>query len=156
MIKKNVSVEKLLQKIKHYCAYQERSHYETREKLYSFGLSKQAVESMLTQLITEDFLNEERFACSFARGKMRIKHWGKVKIKYELKQRRVSDYNIKTALKQLDESEYIAILQKLVSQKWEAFKTEVAFARQAKTVAYLLQKGFELPLVQAAIKNCGN
>src|SRR6187401_2447386 len=100
MQQKNIGTEKALQKIKHYCAYQERSHYEVKEKLYSFGLYKNEVELLLSQLVEENYLNEERYAIAFAGGKFRIKQWGRVKIKYELKQKQVSEYSIKKALKQ--------------------------------------------------------
>jgi regulatory protein len=92
MFGKNIGTEKAWQKIKHYCAYQERSHAEAREKLYSFGLYRQEVETLLSQLIEENYLNEERFAVAFAGGKFRMKQWGKTKIKYELQQKRVSAY----------------------------------------------------------------
>lgn len=156
MIKKNVSVDIIFQKIKHFCSYQERSHYETREKLYSFGLYKSQVEDILTQLITDDYLNEERFAKAFARGRFRLKQWGRTKIKYELKLRKVSDYNIKTALKEIPADEYTATLQKLADSKWTSLKGGTKLERQAKTTAYLLQKGYEIPLVQQAIETIIN
>lgn len=145
-------VEKNVEKIKQYCAYQERSHFDVREKLYSLGLYKTQVETIITQLITSGYLDEERFATSFARGKFKLKQWGRIKIKYALKLKRVSDYNIKTALKQIDEDDYKATLQKVASTKWNSLKDEHYITRQAKATAYLLQKGFEAPLVQQAIK----
>lgn len=152
MIKKNESVDKVLLKIKHFCAYQERSHYEVREKLYALGLHKTQVEDTLTLLITEDYLNEERFAKSFARGRFRLKQWGRVKIRYELKLRKVSDYNIKTAMKEISIDEYTTTLQKLAYSKWSSLKGGHKLERQAKATAFLMQKGFEAPLVQQAIK----
>ena len=145
-------VEKAVEKIKHYCAYQERSHFEVREKLYSLGLYKTQVETILTQLIADGYLDEERFACSFARGKFNLKQWGRIKIKYALKLKLVSDYNIKTALKQIDENDYKAILQKIAAAKWDALKGGHYISRQAKTTSYLLQKGFEPPLVQQVVR----
>ena len=85
--KQQYSKEQALQKLRHYCAYQERCHAEVKEKLYSFGLRKQMVEESIAQLIEEDYLNEERFAIQFAGGKFRMKQWGRVKIKHELKQK---------------------------------------------------------------------
>lgn len=151
-INRQLSAEQAEQKIKHYCAYQERSHFEVREKLYALGLRKNQVETLLTQLITENYLDEERFAASFARGKFNQKQWGRVKIKYALKLKRVSDYNIKTALKQLNEDSYLTVLQKLATDKWALLKGEQYINRQAKTTAYLLQKGFEPPLVHQAVR----
>lgn len=141
-----------LEKIKHFCAYQERSHFEVKQKLYSLGLHFNKVEELLAKLIEENYLNEERFAQSFARGKFRIKRWGRVKIKYELKAKKVSEYNIKNALKQIDEGEYTVTLQQLAEKKWAALEGENALTRQAKTLQYLLQRGFEMPLAQQAVK----
>src|SRR6478735_1227030 len=95
-----------LQKAKHYCAYQERSHSEVRDKLYSFKLHRNEVEQLLTQLIEEDYLNEERFAMVYAGGKFRIKSWGKEKIKYALKQKQVSEYCIRKALAAISAIDY--------------------------------------------------
>ena len=84
------SLETYWQKIKHYCAYQERCHGEVRNKLYSFDLKKKNVEDIIARLIEEDYLNEERFALAFARGKFRMKRWGKEKIFFALKQKHFS------------------------------------------------------------------
>lgn len=151
--RKQLSKEQALQKAKHYCAYQERSHYEVKEKLYSFGLYKQQVEELLSQLIEEGYLNEERFAIQFAGGKFRMKQWGRIKIKYELKQKFVSDYCIKKALKQIDEAEYLSTLRKLASKKWLAIKADSSnkFTRLAKATDYLLQKGYEPELVKKVV-----
>src|SRR5687767_15443183 len=111
--RKQLTKEQALQKLRHYCAYQERCHVEVKEKLYSFGLRKQMVEESIAQLIEEDYLNEERFAIQFAGGKFRMKQWGRVKIKYALKQKQVSEYCIKKAMKELDEKDYGNTLQKL-------------------------------------------
>ena len=147
---KNIGTEKAWQKIKHYCAYQERSHAETRDKLYGFGLYKQEVETLLCQLIEENYLNEERFAVAFAGGKFRMNHWGRIKIKYELQQKRVSTYCIKMALSQIDEADYEQCLHKLARTKWASFKSEAsAIEKRSKLQGYLLQKGFESQLVSA-------
>ncbi len=140
-----------LQKLKHFCGYQERSHYETQQKLYSLGLYKKDVEIVLSQLIEENYLNEERYAIAFAGGRFRIKQWGKVKIKYELQQHKVSSYNITKALKSIDETNYTTALQELTAKKWESLKSEQYLNRQAKTTSFLLQRGFEHNLIAAAI-----
>lgn len=148
----SISKEKALPKIRYYCAYQERSHQEVKEKLYGFGLRKTEVEELIATLIEEDYLNESRFAEQFAGGKFRMKKWGKVKITHELKQRQVSPYNMKKALAAIPEEDYINTLQKLVHDKWISLKHEQYINRQAKTIAYLLQKGYEAPLIKEAIK----
>lgn len=151
--RKQLTKEQALQKARFYCGYQERSHAEVKEKLYSFGLRKQEVEESLSQLIEENYLNEERFAAQFAGGKFRMKHWGRVKIKYELKQKQVSEYNIKKALKEIDEEDYLKTLQKLAEEKWNSITGEGVnrFVKMSKTTDYLMQKGFETELVRRAI-----
>jgi len=141
-----------LQKVKHYCAYQERSHSEVKDKLYSYGLHKSDVETILSQLIEENYLNEERFALQFAGGKFRMKQWGRVKIKYELKQRQVSEYCIKKALKSIDETAYEKTLQKLFDDKIKTLRSEKnIFIKKKKVQDYLLQKGFEADLVRGML-----
>ena len=149
--KQSFTPDQALQKIKQFCAYQERCHREVTEKLYSFGLYKKAVEIILSNLIEENFLNEERFAIAFAGGKFRMKQWGRVKIKYELKQKGVSSYCISLALKEIEEETYLTTLKTLATKKWESLKGEQYLNRQAKTTTYLLQKGFELHLISAVI-----
>lgn len=139
-------------KIKHFCSYQERSHQEVKDKLYGFGLNKLEVETIISTLIEEDYLNEERFAQQFVGGKFRMKQWGRVKIKYELKLKRVSEYNIKKALTIISEEEYAATLHKLATTKWKLLKAEQYINREVKTTNYLMQKGYEPTLIKAAIQ----
>ena len=146
--KKKLTPDQALQRGKQYCSYQERSHAETKEKLYSFGLYKTEVEKLLSQLIEEDYLNEERFAAAYARGKFRMKQWGRIKIKYELKQKQVSEYCIKKALREINEEEYEKTLEKLFTEKSEEVQSEKnVFTRKRKIKDYLLQKGFELDMI---------
>jgi len=140
-----------LQKLKHYCAYQERCHSEVKEKLYNLGVGKKDHDGIIATLIEEDYLNEERFAFAFAGGRFRIKQWGRVKIKYELKQKQVSDYSINKALKQIKEKEYWAVLKKLAEDKYASLKNEQPFLRKKKTMDYLLRKGFEGELVRGMV-----
>src|SRR5690349_25179864 len=122
--KKQLTKEQALQKARHYCGYQERSHAEVKEKLYSFGLRQQEVDEILSLLIEENYLNEERFAIQFAGGHFRMKQWGRVKIKYGLKQKRVSEYCIKKAMKEIDDEDYLKTLQRLAEKKWDSVKGE--------------------------------
>lgn len=151
MYKKQLTPEQALQKLKHYCAYQERSHSEVKEKLYNLGIRKNEHDGIIASLIEEDYLNEERFAIAFAGGKFRMKQWGRTKIKYELRQKQVSDYSIKKALQQIKENEYSATLKKLAKEKLASLKDEQHFIRKKKTMDYLLQKGFEMELVHGAL-----
>ena len=151
--KKQLTKEQALQKARHYCGYQERSHAEVKEKLYSFGLRRQEVDETLSRLIEDDYLNEERFACQFAGGHFRMKRWGRVKITYELKQKQVSEYCIRKAMKEIDEDDYIKTLEKLAADKWATLATEPnLFIKLRKTSDYLMQKGYESGLVRAAIE----
>jgi regulatory protein len=148
---KSFTPQQAFAKAKHYCAYQERSHAEVKEKLYSFKLTKVDVETILSQLIEENYLNEERFARLFAGGRFRLKKWGRIKIAYELKQKRVSSYNIKIALEEIDETQYRETLFKLAIQKWKTLKSDQCIVRQAKTQKYLMQKGFEPNLIRVVM-----
>ncbi len=147
-----MTLEQALQKARHYCGYQERCHSEVTEKLYSLGLWKKDVDEALSRLIEENYLNEERFAIQFAGGRFRMKQWGRVKIRYELKQRQVGDYCIKKALAEIDEEDYDRVLTKLMTEKWESLRGETnLFVRRRKVQDYLLQKGFEPGLILSAL-----
>lgn len=151
--KNSVTKEQAFQKAKHYCAYQERSHSEARDKLYSLGLWKKDVEELLSRLIEEDYLNEERFAKQFAGGKFRMKQWGKVKIQYELKQKQVSAYCIKKALQEISEEDYDKTIRKLSSKKISTLKSEKnIFIKKKKLQDYLIQKGYEWDIVSEMLK----
>ena len=147
--KKRLTKEQALQKIRYYVNYQERCHQEVKDKLYSFGLYKQDVETLIATLIEENHLNEERFATMFAGGKFRMKNWGRVKIRYELKQMRISDYCIRIGLKVIDETAYRASLEKIAQKKWESLSGEKnQFSKKAKTLGSLLSKGYEPELAR--------
>jgi regulatory protein len=149
--KQQLSLDQALQKARHYCAYQERCHSEVKEKLYGFGLRKNDVEEALSRLIEDSYLNEERFAVQFAGGRFRMKQWGKVKIRYELKQKQVGEYCIKKALASISEDDYGHTLTKLAEDKWEALQDEEAYVRRQKTQNYLVQKGYESDKVMAVL-----
>ncbi len=134
-------------KIEDWCAYQERCQQEVRDKLYSYGLRSGDVEELISRLISDNFLNEERFARAFAGGKFRIKKWGRIKIKVELKSRRVSDYCIRKGLEEIPDKDYRKTLQKLLSDK-EAILTEKnKIRRKYKLLRYAYSKGYEQELV---------
>ncbi len=151
MYKQLLTPEQALQKAKHYCAWQERCHSEVKEKLYSYGLKKHHVDILLTQLIEENYLNEERYAQQFTGGHFRMKQWGRIKIRHELKQKGISDYLIKKSFREIDEDAYLQTLQKLVAAKWKTLKGNTLL-KNSKVTAYLLQKGFENPLIQQCLK----
>jgi len=149
--KKFLTKEQALQKVKQYCAYQERSHYEVQQKLYELGIRKQDQDEIIASLIEEDYLNEERFAKAFAGGKFRMKDWGRKKIYYALKEKRVSEYSIKQALKEIDEEQYQKNLRELTQEKYESLKDEQYLIRKRKTIDFMLQKGYESELVTKVV-----
>ncbi|HET6990599.1 MAG TPA: regulatory protein RecX, partial [Bacteroidia bacterium] len=134
-------------KAESYCAYQERCQQEMRDKLYSWGLHGDAVENVIAGLISKNFLNEERFAKAFSGGKFRIKKWGRVKIRMELKRRKLSEYCIKKGLAEIDEDDYLKTLKKVAEEKAKAVKEKDAQKKKYKVMSYLLSRGFESDLI---------
>jgi regulatory protein len=155
MFKKTFTPQQALQKLKHYCAYQERCHSEVKQKLYDLGVWKKDHDEIIASLIQENYLNEERFAIAFAGGKYRLKKWGRVKIRHELKQKQVTEYCIKKALKEIDEDEYHRTLLALADTKYKSLAKDQWLIRKKKTVDHLLQKGFELPLINSVLVELG-
>lgn len=149
----SLTPDQALPKIKQYCAYQERCHAEVRDKLYSYKLNRNEVEQIISQLITENYLNEERFAKLYAGSKFRMNHWGRVKIKQALKAKQVSDYCSKKGLKEIDESDYQKTFKKLADQKLKTIKSEKnIFVKKRKLQDFLLQKGFESSMINQLLK----
>ena len=148
----NPGTEVAFQKIKQYCDYQERSHDEVKQKLYSYGLYPAEVDELMAKLIELNLLNEERFAIAFAGGKFRIKNWGKQRIIQELKAKRVSSYCIQSALAQISDEDYKATFEKLVLRKWESLRKEKnQFTKKQKLRQYLLYKGYENKMIMEYI-----
>ena len=149
----NIGPEKAFQKIRQFCAYQERNHHEVKDKLYGYGLYTEQIETLISQLIEENFLNEERYAIAFAVGRFRIKDWGKVKIKYEMKKNQISDYCIKKALLTIKPEEYRQKLQKLFEAKLKTVRAEKnIYNKKRKLQNYLLQKGYESSLINELLQ----
>lgn len=151
-----LSNEQALQKIRHYCAYQERCHQEVKEKLYGFGLRKDEVETLISKLIEDNYLDEERFAIQYAGGKFRMKQWGKRRIEAELKNRQVSAYCIRKGLAQIEPADYAGALRKLAEEKYRSLAGEEPFVARAKTMSYLLYKGYEPDLAAKAVDGIVN
>ena len=149
--KKNCTPHEALVKAESWCAYQERCQQEVRDKLYSWGLHENDVENLIAELITKNFLDEERFAKAYAGGKFRIKKWGRVKIRLELKRRKLSDYCIKKGLAEIDEDEYLKTLVKVMQGKMNSTKEKNPMKKKYKVMNYLLSRGFENDLVREVI-----
>jgi regulatory protein len=150
---KHHTPEQALIKIRDWCAYQERCQQEARDKLYDYGLKTDEVENMIAQLVNENFINEERFAIAFAGGKFRIKKWGKVKIKQELKAKHISDYCIKKGLAIIDSTEYINTLKKVLALKAKSITEKNFLKKKQKLVRYALSKGYEQDLIFDVLKS---
>lgn len=135
-----------------YCAYQERTQQEVRDKLYQYGLYSDAVEEVLTELITEGFVNEERYAQAFSRGKFNQNKWGRVKIEMMLRQKGLSNYCIQAGLKEIAEEDYQQQIRELISKKWNSLEGEDDYNRKHKTVRYLMGKGYEPDLIWSHFK----
>jgi regulatory protein len=151
MQKKFHTKEEALQKLRHYCGYQERSHSEVQQKLWDLGVRRAEHDEIISSLIEDDYLNEERFAQQFAGGKFRLKDWGRKKIYYALKEKKVSEYIIKKAMKEIDEDAYQKTLNSLAEKKYASLKGEQYLMRKKKTIDFLLQRGFESELVTKAV-----
>lgn len=137
-----------------YCNYQPRCHQEVRNKLYELGCKTPEVEALISELIEKNLLNEELYARAIARGKFRMKHWGKRKIIQQLKQNKISDYCIKKALAEIDGDEYFNTLKRLAGKKWTELKGERNHQiKKFKTYRYLLQKGYEADFINDAIND---
>ena len=147
MKKQVTSIEEVKRKLESFCVYQDRCHKEVEKKLAEYHLIPEAKEHILLHLLEHNFLNEERFAKSFARGKFRIKKWGKQRITRELKLRDISVYNIKVALKEIDEEDYLASLYDLIEKKNNQVTEENTFKRKKKIIDFLLYRGYETELV---------
>lgn len=146
------TLDQALEKLKHFCSYRDRAHIEVKSKLHQLGVWGEDVDEIIAALITEDYLNEERFARSFARGKFRMKNWGRKKIIQTLRFKQISPYCIRKGLEEIDDEEYMKTLTKLATKKYATLKSEQYLRRQYKTTQYLLSKGYEADLVRDAVQ----
>lgn len=149
--KKSFTVNEIKRKLENYCVYQDRCHKEVEQKMREFILIPEAKEIILLSLLKDNFLNEERFAKSFARGKFRIKNWGKQRIVRELKFKDISAYNIKTALKEIDEEEYLKTIYRITENRNEVINEVNVYKRKQKLIGFLMRKGFENELVYKVV-----
>ena len=139
------STKKIMyEKMKHYCAYQERCQKEVEEKLRELKVDRDMADEIILSLLHENFLKEERYARAIARGKFRINQWGKNKIKAALRFSQISDNLIQMAMSEIDDEEYQQTIQKLYDSKYHSLRDSKPAVRKQKTINYLLQKGFEM------------
>lgn len=147
MQRKTFTVEEAKRKLEYYCAYQDRCHKEVEKKLHELNMIPEAQEILIIHLIENDFLNEERFARSFTRGKFRIKKWGRQRIRRELKMKNISDNNIKMALSTIDDLEYENVFHELSKKRVAELKDSNKYKKRKKLADYLLYRGWESHLV---------
>lgn len=150
--KKQYSIQEAREKIRAFCAYRERSQYEVRNKLYEYGLYTDAVNEEISALIQENFLNEERFARAYVRGKFLIKKWGRIKIRQGLYPHQLSDYILKKAFSEIDEDLYFETLREIIDKKSREVKLKNEFQRNGKIAQYAMSRGFEPDLVWEIVK----
>lgn len=140
-------------KLESLCAYQERCQFELRQKLFSWGFGIEQSDQLISDLISNRFLDEERFASAFVSGKFRIKKWGRIKIKSHLSQKHISSYSIQKGLKEIDMDEYWETLVHLASRKMTDLRHEKdSWTKKAKIMRFLQSKGYESDLIQDAVK----
>ena len=146
------SVTEAKRKLEHFCVYQDRCHSEVQTKLKEMKMIPIAIDNIIIHLIEHNFLNEERFAKSYARGKFNIKNWGKIRIIRGLKIRKISDYNIKTALKEFTEEDYLDKLNTISEKKLVTITETNTYKKRKKLADYLLYRGWESHLVYEKTK----
>ena len=149
---KTYTVLEAQQKLEYYCAYQERCHQEVNQKLREMNMIPEAIDVIIVYLIDNNFLDETRFASSFARGKHRMKHWGKIRIVNELKFRKISAFNIKEALKQISDQEYHETFEATADFCWRNLQESNTLKKRKKFCDYMLRKGFESGIVYEKVK----
>ena len=145
--KKTYTVQEATKKLEHYCAYQERCHKEVRKKLQSMYMIPEAIDVIIVHLLDHNFLNEERFAKAFVRGKFRIKHWGRRRLILELKQKDISKFNINLALLEIEDEEYLEIFSALSEKRVDLIKESNIYKKRKKFIDYFLYRGWESHLV---------
>lgn len=142
----------ILNKLRHYCAYQERCHEEVRTKLLSLKVYGDRLEEVISQLVQEDFLNEERYAKAYAGGKFRMQKWGRERIRKELRFRKISEYCIRQAMEEIPEEDYVLTLDQLIRSAKKRYASGTPAQRHYKLMNYLLSKGYERSLITERLK----
>ena len=155
-MKEVYSIKEAVHKIEHFCAYQERCHEEVVQKLRSMKMDSEEIDTIMVHLISDNFLNEERFACSFARGKHRIKHWGKIRIVNELKSKKITQTLINIALREISPEEYATTFHTLAERNWEFLRETNLMKKRKKFCDYMLRRGFESNMVFEKVKELEN
>lgn len=146
-IKKTYTLQEATRKLEHYCAYQERCHQEVRQKLETMHMIPEAIDTIIVHLLKHNFLNEERFAKTFVRGKFKFKNWGRSRLTYELKKKEIGKVNINQALAEIENEKYIEVFNNLAEKRLHNIKETNKFKKKKKLIDYLLYRGWEMHLV---------
>lgn len=146
-VNNSYTIEEAKRKLEHYCAYQERCHKEVFTKLKELNMIPAAIDQIIVHLLDHNFLNETRFAETFSRGKFRVKKWGRIRITNELKQRKISAYNIKKGLAQINDEDYYNTFNELALRRFESLKESNKYKKRKKLADYLLYRGWESAMV---------
>ncbi len=145
--KKTYTLQEATKKLEHYCAYQERCHQEVRQKLLGMYMIPEAIDVIIVHLLEHNYLNEERFAKTFVRGKFRIKKWGRRRLTQELERKDISKVNINQAITEIDDNNYIETFHDLAEKKANSLKESNKFKKRKKLINYLIYRGWESHLV---------
>jgi len=151
MKKKILTLLEAQKKMEHYCAYQERCHKEVVKKLQELGMIPISIDTIVSQLVENNYINETRFAQSYARGKFRIKKWGKIRIRRELKARDLSDYNIKKGLEEIPDSDYNTTFWALFEKRKKEVYENIPSVQKKKIIRYMVYRGWELEKIYEAM-----
>ena len=144
--------EKAIKRLMKYCAYQDRCHLEVENKLNDLGVYGEKKDQVMAELIEQNFLNEERFAKSFARGKFRMKKWGRNKILNELQKRQISEYCIRKGIEEIDEGEYYKVLRNILIDQFEKHKNDSPLLAKDKAIKYASKKGYEARMIFSVVR----
>lgn len=150
--KKILTKSEALKKAAAWCAVQERCQQEVRGKLYSWNVFDMDAEQVIAELVSSGFVNEERFAKAYAGGKFRIKKWGRIKIKTELKRKNISDYCIRKGMQEINDKEYFMVMKELISKKEKIAREKNYYRKMNKLASFVMQKGYESELVWDVIR----
>ena len=152
MKKKILTLLEAQKRMEHYCAYQERCHKEVVKKLKELGMIPISIDTIVSKLVEDNYLNETRFAQSYARGKFRIKKWGKIRIRRELKARDLSDYNIKKGLEEIPDLDYNTTFWALFEKRKKEVYENIPSVQKKKIISYMVYRGWELEKIYAAMQ----
>lgn len=154
-MKRTLTYEQALHKIAALCVHVEKCESDVREKLNSWGISEKEADEIIAYLKKEKFLDNHRFAIAFAKDKFRYNKWGKIKIAYALRNKKISENSITKALSEIDDNDNIDSLTNILNAKLKLLKYKDEYDRKAKLIRFALSRGFEIESINSSLKNIG-